>query len=84
MAPYVTDAAAVNTNGTKKLLANGLSKFTIKCKTVFSNCPRSLLRNPPNYIILDNWVFENLILSYEPFPKALQIFETCVLVNNNL
>ena len=84
MAPYVTDAAAVNTNGTKKLLANGLSKFTIKCKKVFSNCPSSLLRNPPNCIILDNWVFENVILSYEPFAKALQIFETCVLVNNNL
>ena len=29
-------------------------------------------------------VFENFILADEPFPKALQIFETCVLVNNNL
>ena len=28
--------------------------------------------------ILDNWVFENFILSDEPFSKVLQIFETCV------
>ena len=29
-------------------------------------------------------VFENFILADESFPKALRIFETCVLVNNNL
>ena len=38
----------------------------------------------PDFIILDNWVFENFILADEPFAKALQIFETCVSVNNNL
>ena len=38
------------------------------------------IRNPPDSIILDNWVFENFILADEPFAKALQ---TCVLVNNN-
>ena len=41
-------------------------------------------RNPPNCTFLDNWIFEDFILANEPFTKALQIFETCVLVNNNL
>ena len=41
-------------------------------------------RTPPDYTILDNWVFENFILADEPFAKALQILETCVSVNNNL
>ena len=39
---------------TKNVLANGLSAFPIKGKPVFSNGPRSLPRNPPNCIILDN------------------------------
>ena len=34
--------------------------------------------------MLCNWVFDNFILAEELFAKALQIFETCVLVNNNL
>ena len=29
-----------------------------------------------------SWAFGNFILSVEPFEKALQIFDTCVLVNN--
>ena len=41
-------------------------------------------RYPPNYTILDNWVFENFILANEQFVKALQIFETGVSVNHNL
>ena len=40
--------------------------------------------NPPDCNILDNWVFESLILADEPFVKALRIFETCVSVNSNL
>ena len=39
---------------------------------------------PPNWRILDNWVFENVILADEPFAKGLRIFETCVSANNNL
>ena len=30
--------------------------------------------HPPNCTILDNWVFENLILVDKPFAKALWIF----------
>ena len=40
--------------------------------------------NPPNYIILENWIFENFFLAGDPFTKALQSLLTCVLVNNNL
>ena len=78
------DAAAVNPNGIKKLWANGLMTFAIKGSPVFNNGPRSLLKNHPHCIILDNWVFDNLISADELFAKTLQRFATCLLVNNNL
>ena len=43
--------AAVNPNSIKMLLANGLSTFFIYGKPVFSNGPRSLLRNPTDCTI---------------------------------
>ena len=55
------DAAAVNLKGIKKLLANGLITFYISGNPVFSNGTSNLPRNPPDCIILDNWVFDNLI-----------------------
>ena len=42
------DAAAVNPNGIKTLLANGLITFFISGNPVFNNGPRSLPRNPPD------------------------------------
>ena len=42
----VADAAAVNNNGIKTLLANGLYTFFIKVKPVFSNGPKGLPKNP--------------------------------------
>ena len=45
IAASTADAAAVNPNGIKTLLANGLSTFLIKDKPVFSNSPKSLLKN---------------------------------------
>ena len=78
------DTVAVNPNGIKTLLANGLITFYIKGNPAFSNGPRSLPRNPPDCIILDNWVFDRLISINELFAKALQRFATCLLVNNNL
>ena len=47
------DAAVVNHRGTKTLLANGLITFFISGNPVFSNGPRGLPRNPPDFIILD-------------------------------
>ena len=44
------DAAAVNTNGIKTLLANCFSTFFIDYKPVFNNDPR----NPPDCIILNS------------------------------
>ena len=77
-------AVAVNENGIKALLANGLITFSIKGNPVFSNLPRSLPRNPPGCIILDNWVFDKIISIDKLFAKALQRFATYLLVNNNL
>ena len=37
-------------------------------------------KNPPYCIILNNW--ENFILADKLFAKVLQIFKTCVSVNN--
>ena len=59
------DAAAVNPNGIKTLLANGLIKFFINGSPVFNNGPRTLPRNPPNLIPVD-----------ELFSKTLQRFAT--------
>ena len=84
IAAFFADAAAINPNGTKTLLANVLKVFAIKYKLVFCIGSRSLQRNPPNCTILDSWVFENLKLADKPFEKTLQILETCVLVNNDL
>ena len=48
------DAACVNPNGIKILLADGLITFFINGYPVFNNGRRSLPRNSPNCIILDN------------------------------
>ena len=84
IAAPVADAGAVNPNGIKTLLANGLSTFPIKGNPVFSNGPKSLPKNPPDCPILCNWVFDNFILAEELFAKALRNFQTCVLVHKNL
>ena len=48
------DAAAVNPKLIKTPLAYGLIVFFINGNPVFSNGPRSLPRNPPDCIILNN------------------------------
>ena len=50
----VTDAAAVNPNGFKTLLANSLSTFFIKGKPILSNGPRSVPKIPPDCPTLEN------------------------------
>ena len=83
IAASVADAAAINPNGIKTLLAIGLSTIPIKGNQGFSNGPKSLPKNPPDCPILCNWVFDNFILAEELLGKTLQSFESCVLVNNN-
>ena len=46
IATSAADAAAVNPNGIKTLLANGLITFFINGNPVFNNGPRSLPSNP--------------------------------------
>ena len=55
------DAAVISPKGIKILLTNGLITFFINENPVFSNGPSNLPRNPPDCIIFDNWVFDNLI-----------------------
>ena len=76
----VADAAAVNPNDIKTLLANGFSKFPIKDNSAFNNGPK----NRPDCPFFCNRVFDKFILAEELFSKALQSLDTCVLVNNNL
>ena len=73
-------AAPVNLYGIKTLLANGLITFFINVSPVFNNGSRSLPRNLPDCTILDNWVFDSLILADKLFSKALQRFSTCLLI----
>ena len=85
---YVTasgaNAASVNPNGIKALLVKSLIAFYINGNPVFSYWPRSLTRNLPDSAVLDSWVFDSLILAVKLFTKGLRIFETCILVNNDL
>ena len=80
------DAAAVNSNGSKTLLANRLSTFFSNANFVFNNGPRILSRNLTVCVILDNYVFDidSLILTDKLFAKDLRRFSTYLLVNNNL
>ena len=68
----VADAASVNPNSIKTVLANGLSTFFIKKKIVFSSSLRNPPKNPSDCTVLDSWAFDNIILADEPFPKAFQ------------
>ena len=79
-----TDIAALSPNRTKTLLANALITFFVNDSPVFNNGPRSLPKNSADYIILDYWIFDNLILVDESFVKPSQRFAPCLLVDTNL
>ena len=67
------DAASVNPNGIKTLLASGLSTFFINGKPAFGNGPRTVPRDSPVFTVLDNWVFDSLILTDELFTKICNL-----------
>ena len=77
------NAAAVNPNGTKTLLAYGWITLFINGNPVFNNGRSSLPRNPRDCIILDNWVFANVISVDELLGNVLQRLSICLLINNN-
>ena len=54
-------AVAVNPNEIKTLLVNGLTPSLINGILLFNNGSRSLPRNSPDWIVLDNWVFDSLL-----------------------
>ena len=83
LASSIADAAAANRNGIKGLLGIGLRTFHIKGNPVFGNSSPSP-KNPSDFPISCNWVFDCFMFADETFVKAYQSFETCVLVNNNL
>ena len=80
---FVADAAVYNPNGTKTLLADALSTFFINVDPGFSNGSINMPRNPPDCIILDIWIFYNLILVDELLAIALRSFETCYVENSS-
>ena len=80
---FVANAAAVNPNGIKMLLTNDLRTFFLKGNPAFSNGSKSLHENRPDWPILYNRVFNDVILAEELCVKGLRSLETCVLVNNN-
>ena len=66
---FTADAAAVDYKGSNP---------------VFNNGSRGLPKNSHDCIILDIWVFGNVITVDDLSTKAWQRFETCLLINNNL
>ena len=58
--------------------------LTLALRSAYGKAASNSLRIFPGCIILDKWVFKNFILADKTFAKALQIFETCVSVNNKL
>ena len=85
IAASVVDATAVNPNGIKTLLADGLRLFPI-LKTIHFLV--KVLKVYLKILLIEMFCaiefFDNFILADEPFAKALQSFENCVLVNNSL
>ena len=77
------DTAAVNPRCIKTLLANVLITFSVYHKTVFSNGQRILLRNPPDFVILDSPVFHNLILADKSFAKFLLVAQLTIIYMDN-
>ena len=83
-AVVVVVAAAVDPNGNKTHVANGLNTFFIRGTPVFSNGPKGLPKNLLDCPIIRKWGFDNSILAEETFAKRLQSLGTCVLIDNNL
>ena len=58
-------------------LANGLITFFSNGNPVFNNGPRGLPRHPPDWVILDNWVFGSL---YKMLNYSQKLYEDLQLV----
>ena len=76
----VAYVALVNPNGIRILLGTVLVTFFINSNGVFNIFDG----NAPDCILLDNWVFDSLLIAEKLFPRALEKFKTYLLVNHNL
>ena len=65
----VADAAAFNSNGTKTLLANGVSTFFINGKAIVMNGLRKL-RNPPSGQLVFLVVLKYFLIKFLYFLKT--------------
>ena len=74
----VADAAAVNTNGIKTLLADGLSTFFNKGKPAFSNSSTSLPKNP---LIVLFYAIKLLIILHQVMNYLQRLYEALKLVH---
>ena len=71
IATSVADANAVNPNGIKTRLANGLSTFPIKGNPVSSNGPKSPPKNSPDCLILSFYI--SWRTTYKSFMKLWKL-----------
>ena len=78
MAASVADVAAVNPNGIKKVLANGLSTFPINGNPVFNDGPKIILKILP---IVEFYVTEFLIILYLLKNYLKKVYEALELKN---
>ena len=67
---FVADTVAVNCNGIKKLLANGVSRIFINNNLVCGNGTRLLPRDTPDCAILDIQFFDDFVLADELIAKV--------------
>lgn len=59
-------------------LTCSLSTFLANGQTIFNKGQKSLIRFPPECMLLDIFVFKIFTLVTELFGKTLQKFETCL------
>ena len=71
--------AAVNPYCIKTLFTNDFSTFPIKDNPVFNNGLKSLPKNPPDFPVLFNWVFDNFMKDYF---RSLKITSVPFLITN--
>ena len=67
------DAAPVNLNGIKTILANSLSTFFIKGNPFFSIGPKSLAKKPPNCLLILYQLINHLQKLYEALKLVYQL-----------
>ena len=78
MAASIADSAAVNPNGIKKALANGLSTFPINGNPGFNNGPKILIKILP---IVEFYVIEFFIILYLLKNYLKKVYEVLELKN---